>query len=104
MLLGIAETTDAGIVAFAILHPSNAELPMLVTLSGTTILLRLVQPLKALEPMSLTPFPIVTLVRLSQSLNAESPIFVTISGITHAVLVLSFMPVISISLLLIVKL
>ena len=41
LLFGIAEIADAGIVAFAILHPENAEEPMLVTLSGIVALLRL---------------------------------------------------------------
>jgi hypothetical protein len=65
----------------------NANLPMLVTLSGMLTLVSLLG-LKASLPMEVTPFGMVTLVR-SLPLNALSPIAVTriplmVSGITTA--------------------
>ena len=43
LLFGIAENATAGIVATDILQSSNAEEPMLVTLSGIVTLVRLLQ-------------------------------------------------------------
>ena len=74
LLFGIAEIADAGIVAFAILHPLNATESMLVTPLPIVMLVRLLHPSNAEAPMLVTPIPIVTLVSLKQFLNAEEPI------------------------------
>ena len=42
----------------------NPLSPIDVTLSGISILVRLLQPLKASPPIVVTPFPMVQLVRL----------------------------------------
>ena len=47
------------------LQPSNAEDPMLVTLSGIVMLVRPLQPENALSLILVTPFGIVTLVKLA---------------------------------------
>ena len=48
------------------LQTEKADEPMLVTLSGITILVKLLQPEKASEPMLVTPLGISILVKLSQ--------------------------------------
>ena len=54
LVWGIYEIAKAGIVAVVILlHPSNAEEPMLVTLSGIVMLVSSVQPENAEEPIIL---------------------------------------------------
>ena len=47
-------------------QPANALFPILVTLSGMVILVRLLQYKNAYQPISVTPSGIVTLVRLWQ--------------------------------------
>ena len=66
-------TTTSGFSSlFAVSHDvrSNASEPMLVTLSGIVMPVRLVQLENALEPMLVTPSVIVILVRLVHSENA----------------------------------
>ena len=62
-------------------QPPNAELPILVTLSGIVILVRLLHPENALSPIPVTPSGIVMLVSLAQLLKAPSEISLTLSGI-----------------------
>ena len=50
---------------------------MLVTPSGITMLVRLLQPLNAESPMLVTPSGITMLVRLLQKTNALAPMLVT---------------------------
>ena len=50
---------------------------MLVILEGSSMLVRLVQPLNACLPMLVTPSGIVMLVSLEQPENAASPIAIT---------------------------
>ena len=76
---------------------------MLVTLLPIVTLVSLMQSSNAISPMLVTLFGIVTLESKRQPLNADSPMLVTILGITYSGLVLSFIPVIVISLLLTVK-
>ena len=63
---------------------------MLVTLSGITTLVRLVQEENASTPIRVTPLPIVTFVRLMQPPNAPDPntslpMLMTLSGIVTLV-------------------
>ena len=67
-------------------QPSNAEEPILVTLSGIVMLVRLEQYRNAEEPMLVTLSGIVMLVRLEQFSNAEEPILVILSGIVMLVI------------------
>ena len=64
-----------------LLQPENAELPMLVTLSGIVILSKLLQPENAELPMLVTLSGISILVRLLQLWNSPLPIHVTPLGI-----------------------
>ena len=59
--------------------------PRTVTLFGTVMLLRLLQPKNAYEPILVTLSGIVMLVRLSQAVNASFPMLVTLSGIVMLV-------------------
>ena len=59
----------------------NASAPMLVTLSGIVIDVRLVQPQNAPAPILVTLSGIVIALRLLQLENAASPILVTLLGI-----------------------
>ena len=52
-----------------------------VTLSGISILAKLLQPEKACVPILFTPLPNFTFLRFTQPENAESPIRLTLSGI-----------------------
>jgi hypothetical protein len=65
-----------------LVQPLNALQPILVTPMPITALFRLVQPKNALSPMLVTLSGITILVRLVQSLNAPSPIIVTPMPIT----------------------
>ena len=60
----------------------KAHSPMLVTLFGMLMLLRDLQPLKALFPIVVTESGMSILVRKSQSEKAHPPILVTLSGMT----------------------
>ena len=60
----------------------NVPLSMLVTPSGTSILVRLLHSENAYFPMLVTPFGISILVRLLHSLNAPIPMLVIPSGIS----------------------
>ena len=62
-------------------HPQNASSPMLVTLSGITILLK-DEKAKAPLPMLVTLLGITTLRKEEQPQNASSPMLVTPSGMT----------------------
>ena len=64
--LGIELIADAGIVALSIGQLPNALLPILVTLSPITTLVRLEHILNAYSPMLVTLSGIVMLVRLVQ--------------------------------------
>ncbi len=68
----------------------NAEAPILVTLSGNVMLIRLLHPENAEEPMLVTPSGIVMLVRLPHPENAPSPMLVTLSGIVMLVRLLQY--------------
>ena len=61
-------------------HPSKGFVPMLVTLPGIFILIRLQQSLKALSPILVRLPGRVILARLLHSLKAANPILVTLSG------------------------
>ena len=63
-------------------QPSKALLPILVTESGMTMLVRPVQPLKASFPISVTESGMTMLVRPVQPLKASFPISVTELGIS----------------------
>ena len=63
---------------------SNAA-PILVTLSGMSMLVRLLQPEKAEYPMETTPFEMLTLVNPLQYLNAELPMLATLPGMSMLV-------------------
>lgn len=65
--------TLLGIVILAkLLHPENAELPILVILSGIAMLVKLLQSRNAESPILVTLSGIVILVRLLQRENAEA--------------------------------
>ena len=57
-------------MVFKFLQLSNADSPMLVTLSGIVMMVKLLQSLNVLFPMLVTLFGIVMLVKLLQFLNA----------------------------------
>ena len=61
-------------------QPSNADSPIVVTLSGMLILCRLEQRQNARGPIYVTLSGMLILCRLEQSINADSPIVVTLSG------------------------
>lgn len=63
------------------LQPTKARLPMLVTLSGTVMLVKAPHPEKANSPMCVTLAGIVTLVRPVQPSNALSPMLVTLPSV-----------------------
>ena len=63
-------------------RPQNASSPMLVTESGITTWVRLLQPQNALSLIVVRDSGITTWVRLLQSQNVASPMLVTESGIT----------------------
>ena len=69
-------------------HPLNASSPILVTLSGSVMLVRLPHQLNALSPILVTLLGSAMLVSPEHPLKAPSPILVTLSGITVV-----FMPV-----------
>ena len=74
--------TLAGIVMFVrLVQFSNAQPPMLVTLSGIVMLLRLTQPLNVDSPILVTLSGSVMLSRLVQPQNAIFPMLVTLFGI-----------------------
>ena len=64
----------------------NADLPMLVTLSGIVTLVSLVQSSNAVLPMLVTLSGIFTLVSPEQPSNAESPMLVTLFEIIYFVI------------------
>ena len=72
-----------------LVQPSKALSRMLVTLSGNVMFVRLSHQKKAKRPMLVTLSGIVMLVRLAQSQKAETPMLVTglpsmVSGITSS--------------------
>ena len=67
------------------LQRENAPEPMVVTLLGMVMLVRLEQPSNAPEPMVVTLLGMVTLVRLEQPLNAPEPMVVTLLGMVMLV-------------------
>ena len=62
-------------------QPINTSLPIVITLSGTVILVREVQPSKARPPMVIISLGISISVRAVQFLNAFQPMETTVSGI-----------------------
>ena len=64
------------------LHPLNALLPILVTLSGMSILSKDLQPPNAFSPISVTPSGISILFKELHPLNALLPILVTLFGMS----------------------
>ena len=58
---------------------------MLATLSGKSMRVRLVAPLKANSPTDVTPLPKVTLARRFAFLNALPPMLSTLSAIVTSV-------------------
>ena len=84
-VLSMLDMAIAGIVASAIGQPLNAFSPMLVTLSGIVMLVKLLQLANAYAPMLVTLSGIVMLVKLLQPLKVELPILVTLSGIVMLV-------------------
>ena len=62
-----------------LLQPENAEFPMLVTLSGMSIINRKRESSNALSPMLTTLFGITTLEREQQPENAQISMLVTLS-------------------------
>jgi hypothetical protein len=62
--------------------PMPLEDPIVLTLLGKVIEVKLEHPLNAPASILVTPFPIVTLASLVHPKNAFCPIFVTESGIT----------------------
>ena len=66
----------------SLLHSSNAQFPMLVTLSGIVTLVRLQQPANTSIAMRFTPLPIITFVNPLQPENAQFSICITEFGIT----------------------
>ena len=74
---------------------SKASDPILVTESGIVMLVRLLQPLKALLPILVTESGIVMLVRLLQPSKAPYPILVTESGIRTDVIFFLIAPIFS---------
>ena len=63
-------------------HPLNASSTMFVTLSGITMLLKLLQSINARLYIFATPDGIVTLSRSLQPINAPYPILFIVSLIT----------------------
>ena len=68
------------VMLLRLVQPENAQLPMLVTLSGRVMLLRFVQRAKAKSPMLVTLLPMVTLLRFWQSANVPLLMVVTLLG------------------------
>ena len=76
----ISSIAIAGIVAVSIGHPSNTMFPILVTSSGITTFVKLLQSKNAESPILVTLCGMVTLFKPLQLSNAELPIFVRLSG------------------------
>ena len=83
-LVQSAKAQDSLLVRFGDSVPT-LPIPILVTLLGIVILVRLVQFLKAPSPILVTPSGIVILVRLVQPLKALFPMLVTLSPIVTLV-------------------
>ena len=71
-------TTPLPIATFVSpLQPENAEPPILLTLSGIVMLVKLVQPRNTEPPILVTPSGITTLVKPLQSWNVSFPMLAT---------------------------
>ena len=66
----------------SLVHPLNAELPMLVTLSGRITEVSITQSENALLGIAFIPVPIVADASLEHPLNIELPMLVTLFGIS----------------------
>ena len=66
-------------------HSSNAESPILMTLSGIVMLVNSLQPENAKFPILMTPSGIVMLVNSVQLRNAKFPMLVTLFGMVMLV-------------------
>ena len=66
---------------FKPVHSKKAEFPMLVTLLGIVIEVKLEQLEKVLSPMLVRPSPMNTEVRPEHELKAEFPMLITLLGI-----------------------
>ena len=75
--LPILVTLLGMVILVKLVQLENAAEPIDVTLSGIMILVKLVQPENALPPILVTPFGIMMLVNLEQPSNAELEILVT---------------------------
>ena len=79
-LLPMVVTLGEMVTLDSLEHPSNALLPMVVTLEGMVTRIRLEQPANALFPMLERLEGMVTRIRVEQSANALSPMLVTLVG------------------------
>ena len=78
--------TESGItISVKLVQLANASSPILVTLSGIIIFFKLLQPANAYLPIHLTLSGITISVKPLQPTNAYSSILVTLSGITISV-------------------
>ncbi len=83
-LVQSAKAQDPLLVRFGDSVPT-LPIPILVTLLGIVMLVRLVHSQKAKRPMLVTPSGMVILVRPEQFRKASSPMLVTLSGIVMLV-------------------